>query len=145
MYHDPRLIQYARELRHDLAPAERILWQQLRGRRFAGYRFRRQHLIDPYIADFYCAAASLVVELDGETHLGADREEADRRRQRFLEDNGLCVLRFWNTDVFESLDAVMEVIYRECVARARFPAKPPLTPDPSPQRGEGGKRRPLTS
>jgi very-short-patch-repair endonuclease len=122
MYHDPRLIEYARQLRRDLSPAEKILWPQLRGRRFCGFRFRRQHIIDPYIADFYCAVTSLVVELDGETHLG--KEAADQLRQKFLENKGLKVLRFWNTDVFENLESILEVIYRECQQRAVVPPRP---------------------
>src|SRR5947209_8061778 len=86
MPHDPRLIAHARRLRRELTPTEKLLWYQLRGRRFGGYRFRRQHIIDPYIADFYCADATLVIELDGETHLG--KEEQDRCRQAYLESNG---------------------------------------------------------
>ena len=122
MNHDPRLIQFARQLRRELTPAEKILWGHLRGRRFGGYRFRRQHLIDPYIADFYCAVANLVVELDGETHLG--KEDQDRLRQKFLESNGLKVLRFWNTDVFDNLESVLEVLHRECCQRAVIPPRP---------------------
>src|SRR5262245_17397156 len=105
MKHDPRLIANARQLRRDLAPAEKVLWREVRGRRFAGYRFRRQHPFEPYVLDFYCAACRLVVELDGESHLG--NEEADRRRQKYLEEAGLKVLRFWNTEVFDELDAVL--------------------------------------
>ena len=122
MYHDPRLIRNARRLRRELSSAEKILWARLRGRRFAGYRFRRQHLIDPYIADFCCAVAALVIELDGETHLG--KEEADRTRQTYLESTGLKVLRFWNTDVFEGLDGVLEAVYRECQQRSQIPPRP---------------------
>src|SRR4051794_15224060 len=109
MHHDPRLVRNARRLRHNLTPAEKVLWPQLRGRRFGGYRFRRQHVIEPYITDLYCAAAALVVELDGETHLG--KEEEDRIRQAFLEGQGLTVLRFWNVEIFEDLEAVLAVIY----------------------------------
>jgi very-short-patch-repair endonuclease len=122
MDHDPRLILNARKLRRTLSPAEKILWGQLRGRRFQGYRFRRQHVIDPYIADFYCAVAALVIELDGETHLG--KEEADRIRQDYLEGKGLKVVRFWNTDVFEDRDSVLEAVYRECQQRAVIPPRP---------------------
>ncbi len=60
----------ARELRQDANLPERILWEQLRGRRFQGFKFRRQHPIGPYVVDFYCSAANLVLELDGETHRG---------------------------------------------------------------------------
>jgi very-short-patch-repair endonuclease len=143
MDHDPRLVEFARKLRREITPAEKVLWQELRGRRFAGYRFRRQHVVDPYIADFYCAVATLVIELDGETHLG--NEEKDKVRQSTLESRGLKVLRFWNNQVFVELDAVLEEVYRECQQRAVIAPRPlpprrarkPLTPNPSPQRGEG--------
>src|SRR5262245_40302392 len=89
----------ARNLRQQPVPAERIMWWQLRGRRFAGFKFRRQHPIGPYIVDFYCATCALGVELDGETHLG--REHADQGRQEYLEAEGLKVLRFWNNEVYD--------------------------------------------
>jgi very-short-patch-repair endonuclease len=116
MDHDPRLVEFARKLRREITPTEKILWSALRGRRFAGYRFRRQHLVDPYIVDFYCATAALVIELDGETHLG--NEVHDRTRQDFLESAGLKVLRFWNTQIFDDLEPVLQTIFRECEARA---------------------------
>ena len=132
MKHDPRLIANARQLRRDLSPAEKLLWREVRGRRFAGYRFRRQHPFEPYVLDFYCAACRLVIELDGESHLG--NEEADRRRQKYLEDAGLKVLRFWNTEVFDEFDSVLEAIYQECQARVNRPlASAPQSPA---ERGE---------
>ena len=81
----------------------------------AGLHFRHQHPIPPYVTDFYCAAAKLVVEVDGESHVG--QEENDARRQSFLESQGLKVLRFWNGTVFEEQDSFTTTIYRECVAR----------------------------
>jgi very-short-patch-repair endonuclease len=144
MRQDPRLIHNARQLRRALTPAEKLIWPLLRSRRFGDYRFRRQHVIAPYIADFYCAVAGLVIELDGETHLG--KEEEDRIRQDHLEGRGLKVLRFWNNDVFENLDGVLEVIDRECRQRAAVPPKPPTsrpelnpsppTPLPAGERGD---------
>jgi len=75
----------------------------LRDRQCAGFKFRRQHVVGPFIVDFFCASCSLGVEIDGETHLG--RERADFKRQRFLETEGLKVLRFWNTEVYDDLEA----------------------------------------
>jgi very-short-patch-repair endonuclease len=95
--------------------SEKILWACLRDRRFAGFKFRRQKPMAGYSLDFYCAESSLVVELDGESHLG--KEESDKRRQEALERLGLKVLRFWDTQLFEEQDAVLEVIWRECQAR----------------------------
>lgn len=106
----------SRELRTDMTPSERKLWRHLRSREAGGYKFRRQHVVGHFIVDFCCPAARLVVELDGESHLG--REKHDVRRQGLLEAEGLKVLRFWDTEVHEQLDAVVEAIYRECEARA---------------------------
>src|SRR5262245_44392714 len=92
---DSRLIEFARRMRKEPSPTEHRMWAILRDRRLAGFRFRRQQPIPPYIADYYCAVARLVVELDGETHLGT--QEADRIRQDFIEKEGYRVLRFWNT------------------------------------------------
>jgi very-short-patch-repair endonuclease len=134
MPHNPR-IHRARELRRDITPAESILWRELRGRRFADFKFRRQRSVGPYFADFYCHACRLIVELDGESHL--EREDADRRRQDVLEAHGFKVVRFWNNWVYDDLEVVMNAIYEECVARARPKTH---TPGPTPPKpGEGRK------
>src|SRR5947207_444852 len=112
MKNDSRLKAYARELRKNLTPAERILWSELRGRRFAGFKFRRQQIVGPYVLDFYCSNAKLSIEVDGETHLG--NEMYDANRQIWLEQEGIKVLRFWNTQVFDELEPVLEAIFREC-------------------------------
>ncbi len=109
------LLKRARELRRDQAPAEAVLWRELRARRLAGFKFRRQNIIGGFVADFYCAECKLVVELDGETHVGI--EDADQDRQSTLEQRGLKVLRFWNTEVYENLDGVLKVILQECESR----------------------------
>jgi very-short-patch-repair endonuclease len=132
---DPTWKERARRLRRESTPAEKILWPQLRGRRFAGFKFRRQHVLGPFIVDFYCSEAALVVELDGETHLG--REASDLDRKAWLERAGLLVLRFWNNAVYDDRDAVLEAIWQACDARRK---SRPLTPDRSPPkraRGEG--------
>jgi very-short-patch-repair endonuclease len=105
----------SRHLRRNATPAEHRLWYHLRDRRFVGFKFRRQHAIGPYIVDYYCAEGCLVIELDGDSHTG--REESDRARQHWLESHGLKVLRFWNLDLSESLDEVLECILRECHRR----------------------------
>ncbi len=128
-----RLKDFARELRANPAPAESIMWKELRNRRFAQFKFRRQCVVGEFITDFYCAQLKLVVELDGESHLAT--VERDRERQRWLEAEGIKVLRFWNTEVFDEKEAVLEKIWLECEARR----SKPLTPDPSPPRGEGGE------
>jgi very-short-patch-repair endonuclease len=121
MAQEPEHVRRARELRRKLTPAEVILWRELRGRRFSNYKFRRQRPIGSFIADFYCHEAKLIVELDGQTHIG--REDYDGRRQSELQGWGLKVLRFWNTAVYDDLECVLEAIFDECYRRA--PKKPP--------------------
>jgi len=128
-----------RQLRHDMAPAEKVLWSHLRNRAFAGFKFRRQHPIGPFFADFACRECKLIVEVDGETHLG--RETRDARRTDYLQAQGWLVLRFWNTEVYDELEAVLETIYRACEAR-RFR---PLTPNPSPPEYRGRGENAATS
>ena len=103
--------KYVRGLRNNLTEAEVKLWQELRGRRLQGYKFRRQHPIDDYIADFACLSAKLVVEIDGATHSSADAQAYDARRTAFLETMGWRVIRFSNDDVFKDVMAVTEAIY----------------------------------
>lgn len=121
-------LERARSLRRSLTDAERELWSHLRGARLGGYRFRRQHLDPPYVLDFYCRAAKLVVELDGGQHT----EEADAARTRALVARGLRVIRFWNNDVLSNTETVLEAILSALQAR-------PLTPTPLPS-GEGLER-----
>ena len=97
-----------RRLRRDQTEAERMLWQHLRDRRLLGWKFRRQHRIGPYFADFVCAEAGLVIELDGSQHLTQQRR--DETRTRFLATHGLRVLRFWNDDVLRDTDLVLAAI-----------------------------------
>ena len=107
----------------------KLLWSRLRDRRMNGLKFRRQHPFGPYVLDFFCASSNLGVEVDGSGHL--DREPRDEARARWLGEHGVRVLRFWNNEVRDSLDAVVEEI---AVAAAT-----PLTPNPSPRcagRGE---------
>src|SRR4051812_38657198 len=107
------LLDRARAMRHEPAPAEKKLWQRLRDRQLNGLKFRRQHPVGRnFIADFYCHDAKLVIELDGESH--GDRDRYDARRSKRLERDGLRVIRFLNDDVFWHLDAVLEEILRDC-------------------------------
>ena len=128
---NPVLRGRARELRRELTPAERILWPRLRGRRFLGFKFRRQHPFGRYVLDFFCHESSIVVELDGLTHVG--REAQDKRRQRWIESRGLKVLRFWDSDVYTNLNGVLEVIWHECDSRkAKVKRPPPKRNGPHP-------------
>jgi very-short-patch-repair endonuclease len=117
MNHDRRLVEFAREMRREPAPAERLMWRLLRNRRLAGFRFRRQQPVGHYIADFYCAVARLVIELDGDTHIG--NEEADKLREEYLRERGLRVIRFWNVELFENSEGVLEAVYTACLEGAK--------------------------
>jgi very-short-patch-repair endonuclease len=119
----------AKNLRRRMTDAEIILWSRLRRDAVMGRRFRRQHPIGPYIADFACVAARLVVEVDGGTH-GRDEEIAhDRKRDAFLNAHGWHVLRVRNDDVYKNLHDVLDGI-------ARFIPPPRRTAGPPPQAGE---------
>ena len=98
----------ARRLRRDQTDAERKLWSRLRGRQVRGAKFRRQHRIGLYIADFCCPEQTLVVELDGGQH--SVQVESDLRRTAFLLQRGYRVLRFWDNDALVNTDVVVEQI-----------------------------------
>jgi len=100
----------ARELRRDMTPPERALWARLRRDQIHGKRFRRQHAMGPYIVDFYCPEAALVIELDGRSHEQADAVSHDEARNKWLTEQGLYVERFANEDIGDRLDAVVQRI-----------------------------------
>ena len=109
---DPRLLTYAREMRHEQTDAESKLWHLLRNRRLAGFKFRRQVPIGGYIVDFYCHEAKLGVELDGGQHNEyLDKDYDDRRSQALAQSDGLRIVRFWNHTMLKDPDVVLESIY----------------------------------
>ena len=114
----------ARRLRRDQTDVERKLWFRLRDRRLDGWKFRRQVTIGPYIADFCCESARLIIELDGGQH--AERSAADAKRTTALEAQGYLVLRFWNNDVLQNMDGVLESILETLKA---VPPHPNPLPD----------------
>ena len=99
----------ARKLRRTMSLPEVLLWQRLRGGA-GGMSFRKQHPIDPYVADFYCSAARLVVEIEGKSHDMGTRPEADDRRAEFLRERGYRILRIAAKDVLKDPDAVATAI-----------------------------------
>jgi very-short-patch-repair endonuclease len=105
-----RGISRARALRKSATEAEKKLWEVLRRKQIHGLRFRRQYSIGPYFADFVCLPARLIVELDGGQHAEDSALAHDRRRTAWLEGQRFRVLRFWNLDVFEDIDSVMDRI-----------------------------------
>ncbi len=105
-------VALAKELRRKMTPAERILWQHLRRNQLEGFHFRRQQVIDGFIVDFYCHAAGLVVEIDGDIH--QKQAEYDKERDRILAARGLRILRIPNREVFENLPDVLNRIAEAC-------------------------------
>lgn len=117
-FQDKLIRERARELRRAQTANEMLLWRQLRNRRFAGEKFRRQHPIEPYIVDFVCLSRRLIVELDGGQH--AERRNAyDLKRDDYLRSRGFRILRFWNNEVFDNLEGVLDRIQRELEIMAR--------------------------
>lgn len=147
----PQRTSNARSLRSDMTLAEHKLWQAIRGKQLGAYRFRRQHPIGPYIADFACIEKLLVIELDGGQH--QDQAPYDERRTAYVESLGWKVLRFWNNDVLNNpggvLAKVIEVLttappsrpsHRAACKRLGFGRRKAMlceTPSSSPWKGEG--------
>ncbi len=117
-------IDRARELRRDATFPERLLWGRLRASRLCGLKFRRQHPIGPFVADFFCSEHRLVIELDGNSHDG--RAEQDARRSEYLRQEGLGVVRFGNDDVLRDLEAVLKAILLACGVDLNAPSPRPL-------------------
>ncbi|MBE9206304.1 DUF559 domain-containing protein [Nostoc sp. LEGE 06077] len=109
---NPNKMQLAKELRRQMTPAEKILWQHLCGNRLNGLHFRRQQIIDGFIADFYCHAARLVIEVDGKIH--ELQAEYDAERDRVLLARGLRLLRIRNEEVVQEIDRVLMLISQVC-------------------------------
>ena len=119
----------AKRLRRDMTDAERRLWRHLRAARLEGFKFRRQHPVPPYVLDFCCVEVGLAIELDGSQH----SEARDASRSRYLESQGWRIVRFWDNDVLNKTDAVVEAIWN-------ILSRPTLSPTPLPE-GEGLKQR----
>lgn len=100
----------SRILRKQSTPWEAKLWYYLRGKRFFGLKFKRQVPMGNYVVDFCCQEKKLVVELDGSQHSEAEIGQKDKLKQKFLEDKGYKVLRFWNNDVDNNIEGVLETI-----------------------------------
>lgn len=109
LFNRPEYTERRRELRKQPTAPEFCLWQALRGAQL-GVRFRRQHGIGFYIADFYCASARLVIEVDGDSHFTADGQAYDAVRTAYFASCGLRELRFTNLEVMANLDAVVQTI-----------------------------------
>ena len=110
---NPIILQHAREMRHPQTSAETTIWQHLRNRNLE-FKFRRQHPIERFIIDFYCAEVKLCIEIDGDSHLEEGQNEYDTARTEFLESIGSRVIRFTNNDVRYNINAVVQEILEIC-------------------------------
>ncbi len=106
-----------RQLRRSMPDAEVILWSRLKGRQLLGCKFRRQYSVGSFVIDFFSVEIKLGIELDGESHYQPGAPEYDRKRQQFFETFGIKIVRIVNTEVYENLDGVLEMIGREIVER----------------------------
>ena len=113
--------RFARQLRREQTDAEKKLWLRIRNRQVDGWKFNRQVPNGPYVLDFFCYEASLVVELDGGQHAEV-RAEHDAIRTKYLEQQGFTVLRFWNGDVLQNIEGVLEQVH---LALGQKPAPSP--------------------
>ncbi len=110
--------ELSRQLRREQRPEEKELWKALRRRRFAGFKFRRQHEVTPYFLDFYCPLAKLAVELDGFAHGLPDQLGTDSQRNAFLAGKGIETLRFWNRDWNSNREGCLLEIWAALMRRA---------------------------
>ena len=124
----------ARILRKNSTAAERWLWDQLRNRNLAGWKFRRQHRIGPYVADFVCIEKNLVVEVDGGQH--ATNVEEDKNRSDYFGKKGFRILRFWNDQVLREREAILELIFSHL---NEAPSPRPSPPKRRREKEEGEK------
>ena len=126
------IVQRSRELRQKMTLPEKILWQFLRGSGFAGLRFRRQHPVGHYIADFCCLQKKLIIELDGGYHTKIEQE--DKERDDFFKEQGFRILHFTNDHIFDRIEWTLQTIalelevdwqknYHDCIASVKFPKR----------------------
>ena len=119
----------ARALRRNMTDAERLLWRSIRDRQMGGWKFRRQHPIQPFIVDFVCVERKLIIEVDGGQH--ANKVQEDASRSGYLRNKGYRILRFWNNQVLKETEAVLDMI---------LTALDDDTPSPRPSPSNLGER-----
>ena len=128
-------IAFARQLRSNQTNVEQLLWKYLRNRRLNGIKFRRQHLIGPYIVYFVSLEKQLIIELDGGQHNSEDGKKKDKERTLWLKNNGYQLMRFWNNEVINDIDVVLQLIQNALTLPS--PKSSPFIPLPE---GEDARR-----
>src|SRR3989338_8905846 len=116
IFNKSKFLSHRKELRKSLTPQELKLWFYLKSKKL-GVKFRRQHGIGPYIADFYCKEKNLVIELDGSTH--KNEKEYDKGRNDYMETLGLKVLRFWNGEIDKNIEEILKIIRKNLLPLRR--------------------------
>ena len=119
-------LSFAKQLRHNQTETEKVVWFHLRSRKLNGIKFKRQEIIGKYIADFVSYEKMLIIELDGGQHSDIKNKVMDEKRTKYLESLGFHVLRFWDNEIHNNIEGVLEEII----------SKASPSPWPSPQ-GEG--------
>ncbi|SRR5258706_8987179 len=104
---------YKKSLRKNQTKEESILWWHIRNRELIGLKFRRQVVFDNYIVDFVCFERKLIIEIDGGQHNDDLKIEADKKRDTYFMKNGFTILRFWNNEITNNIDGVMQVILKK--------------------------------
>jgi len=113
----PHIFEKAKMLRKNMTEAELKLWERLKGKQMLGLRFRPQHPIDMFIADFYCHPVKLVIEIDGGIHQSTYQKEYDFGREGELENLGIQVIRFTNEEIENNINQVIKQIKQTCIKR----------------------------
>ena len=114
----------AKTLRRKQTDTERYLWRQLRAKQIKGLKFRRQVPIGPYIVDFVCFEKKLIIECDGGQH--SERINEDTKRDTWLQRKGFKVLRFWNNEIIQKRQSVLDHIFQVCDEKSPSPSSPPI-------------------
>ncbi len=113
LLYNKQLKGHARVLRKNMTNAERLLWSKIRRKQLKGYQFYRQRIIGNYIVDFYCPKTRLIIELDGGQHYREEGIRKDKKRDAYLKNMELKILRFSDREVFENLNGMLERIHGE--------------------------------
>jgi very-short-patch-repair endonuclease len=121
----PLIFERANQLRKHQTESEKLLWEILKNKQMLGLRFKRQHPIDKYIADFYCHSLKLVIEVDGKIHFNPEKIEVDRERTAIMENFGIIVTRFTNDAILQNIEIVRTSIEMICSKMIFEQTRPP--------------------
>ncbi|MFH1405450.1 MAG: endonuclease domain-containing protein [Patescibacteria group bacterium] len=110
LYNKQDQTQFRRKLRNDMPEPERRLWNCIRGKQVNGKKFRRQFGVGKYVLDFYCTKARLAIEIDGDSHYDPVGQAHDAKRDKFLRQRGIKVIRFTNNDIMTNIEGVIDTI-----------------------------------